>query len=149
MAELYNHYYKKLIFSAWIDGQNMENAEDIASNVMASIFENAKNYKYIEKPNAYMYQAVRFEIINFKKKNAKYAYTESMDDIFPIKDNNVVLQIEFKNYMNNLSERHRRVVEVHYVYGFKIEKTAEILNVSVSTINRDIDFLKGDLKKFF
>lgn len=148
MTELYNHYYEKLKFTAALEVQNEASAEDIASNVLISIFKNAANYGYIDNPNAYMYRAVVFAAINYKKQNIKYVYTELLDNVYCAYDANVELKVDFMRFLEKIPQRQREIVQLHYVYGFKITETAKFLHVSVSTVNRDLLEIRKELKKF-
>lgn len=149
MEEIYNHYYNKLKFSAALEVNNKANAEDIASNVLISIFKNAANYGYIDNPNAYMYRAVKFAVINFKKQNAKYVYSELLDDVYCSYEEKMDVKVDFMRFLETLPQRQREIVQLNYVYGFKIKETAKILHISVSTVNRDLLALKQELTKFF
>lgn len=148
MEALFNRYYGKIKLSAEAEGICEENAHDVASKVLVDIFSHAAGYDPIENHEAWMYRVIKNAIINYKKQNAKYVYTELIDDVYSAKDEKLDFKIDFKRFLAKLPPRQRELVERHYVYGFKIKEAAEQMNISVSTANRDISSLKGELKKF-
>ena len=132
IEKIYNRYHDRLQFFANLEVQNKQDAEDIATNVIDSILKNAHRYGYVEKPDAYMYRALTFAIINFKKKNDKYVYTELIDEIYPSRDSKVELRVDLKCYIEKLPKRQQDIIRLHYILGLTIEETAEFLNISVT-----------------
>lgn len=148
MEAFYNFYYEKIRSSAQAEGISKENTHDVASKVLVDIFTHAANYGYIESYKAWMYKVIKNAIINYKKQNAKYVYTELMDEVYSAKDEKPDFKIDFNNFMATLPPRQREIAILHYLYGFKIKEIAKQINVSVSTVNRDISSLKGEMKNF-
>ncbi len=146
IERIYNCYYEKLKLTIDLEVKNKDITEDIASNVIISIFSNAQNYKYIKKPNAWMYKATKFAIINYKKIIKKYVFTELIDDVYPTKDNDINFKILVKQTIEQLPQRQKEIVLIHYIYGSNIRETAKIIGLSVSTVNREIIVLKDKLK---
>lgn len=149
MEDIYKYYYEKLLLTVGLEIKNRENTEDIVSGVLISIFKNAANYGYIKNASAWMYNAAKFAIMNFKKRNEKYVYEDFIDEGYSAKDLKIDFKVDFKRFLETLPEREREVVLLHYIYGFKIPETAKYLKVSVSTVNRDIVLLKEKMKNFF
>lgn len=148
MAALYNYYYEKIKLSAESEGISEANAHDVASKVLLDIFSHAESYGYIENPKAWMYRVIKNAIVNFKKQNAKYVYTEFMDEIYPAKDEKLDFKIDFSKFISKLPPRQQELVKLHYIFDFRIKEAAKIMGISVSTVNRDIALLKLELKKF-
>lgn len=148
MEEIYNCFHDKLKFTAFLEVNDKATAEDIASNVLLSIFKNAANYGYIKNPNAWLYSAVKYAIFNFKKREAKYVYTEFMDEIYPAKDDKLELRIDLKQFLDTLPKRRQEIIQLHYLYGLTIKQTAKLLKISVSTVNRELVSLKDKLEIF-
>lgn len=146
IEQIYNNYYEKLLLTVNLEIDNRYVAEDIVSNVFTSIFCNAANYKYIRRPNAWMYKIAKFAIINYKKVNKKYVFTEAIDEKFMLKDRNINFKIVVKQTLEQLPKRQQDVVLLHFIYGLKIWETAKSLKISVSTVNREIIGLRKKLK---
>lgn len=148
MEAFYNYYYEKIRGSAQAEGISKENSHDVASKVFIDIFSHAANYVPVKYHKAWMYRVITNAIINYKKQNAKYVYTELMDEVYSAKDEKPDFKIDFNNFMAKLPPRLREVAKLHYLFDFKIKEVAKCLEISVSTVNRDILLLKGEIKKF-
>lgn len=148
MEAFYKFYYEKIRSCAISEGIQDENAKDVASKLMVDIFEHAANYDYIESPKGWMYRAIQYAIINYKKQNSKFFYTELIDEVYSAKDEKPDFKIEFNDFLKALPPRQREIAKLHFLFDFKIKKVAEFLDISVSTVNRDISLLKAETKKF-
>lgn len=148
MSEIYNNYYAKLLLTARLEVNSSFIAEDIASNVLLSIFENAANYKTILNPDAWMYKSVIFAIINYKRNNEKYVYSDFIEEQDNFLEEKLNLKIEVYRLLAKLPERQRQIVQLHFVYGLKLIDTARTLKISYSTVCRDIRLLREELKNF-
>lgn len=149
MEKFYNCFYGKIKWSAVSEGIGEENAKDVASKVMVDIFSHAAGYGYVKNTKAWMYKVTKNAIVNFKKQNAKYVYTELIDETFSAKDANLDFKIEFCNRVNALPPREQEVVRLHFIFGFKIKEVAKFLNISTSTVNRDIASVREELKDLY
>lgn len=148
MEAFYNFYYEKIRWSAQAEGISKDNAKDVASKVLVDIFSHAANYGYIKNPKAWMYKVIRNAIINYKKQNAQYVYTELMDEVYPAKDAKLDFKIDFCNFLAKLPPRQKELAILHYLLGYKLKEAAKYMEISVSTVNRDIVSLKREVKKF-
>lgn len=137
IERIYNCYYEKLKLTIDLEVKNKDITEDIASNVIINIFSNAQNYKYIKKPNAWMYKATKFAIINYKKIIKKYVFTELIDEVYPTKDKDITFKILVKQAIEQLPQRQKEIVLIHYIYGSNIRETAKIIGLSLSTVTLD------------
>lgn len=147
--QFYTCFYEKIKWSAVADGMNKEDAGDVASRVLLDIFHNAASYGYVRKPKAWIYKVKRNAIINHKKQNAKYVYTELIDEVFSAKDMKPEFKMDFCNFIDTLPPRQQEVIKLRYMYGFKITEAARFLKASVSTVNRDIAAVKDEVFKFY
>lgn len=143
---IYNCYYEKLVLLAEIDLKDKMKAEDAASNVIRSILKNAANYKYIRKPDSWMYQAIKNEAINCKRKNMRLIFTDFENAQFSAKVGDPNFKIEFRKAIADCSDRQKTIIVLHFLYGFKYREISKNLGVSVSTIKREIAAGKEKLK---
>lgn len=146
LEKIYNKYQAKLIFTARLELKNAASAEEVVSEVFFSIWKNAANYGYVEKPKAWMFQALKFAIINYKKKNYKYIYTESIDEAYYAKGNSADFKVALKLELEKLTERQRDIFKLHYLFDISIDDAAEELEISRSTVNREIEVIKQRLE---
>lgn len=148
MLKIYNYYFEKLLLTAFSEVKCRNIAEDVASNVLISIFNNAAHYKYIKKPNSWIFQALKFALSNYKKRNEKYVYAEFIDEAYSSKDQNWDMKIEFANTLAKLPIRQQEIIQLHFVYGMTISETAKELEISTSTVKRQINSLREELRIF-
>lgn len=148
MEIVYKNYYEKLVLTARLAIKDDFWAEEIASNVLLSIFKNASHYGRVSYPNAWIYKAVKFAIGNFIDREERCVFTELIDDVYPSLNRNIDFKMDFKAALEKLSQRQQDVVQLYYIYGLKAKDAAKILGISKSTFNREINFIKNFLKFF-
>ncbi len=146
LKDIYNYYHPRLLFTARLDVKNKADAEDIVSNVFMSILKNAKNYGPVECPNAWMLGSLKYAILNFRKGNSKYVYTEFIDETYYSKDFSTEFKTEINYAVSKLPKRQQEVFQLFYLYDYDIEEIANFLLVSRSTVNREIAVIKEKLK---
>lgn len=145
---IFTEYYSKLIHSVEMEVQDKEVAEDIVSNAFLTILKNAKGYGVVKSPNAWIYKVVRNETVNYKRKNNKYVFVDRsvMDEVVAANHNDSDFSIELKSAVGKLTLQQQKIFELHYMLGWLYKEIAKELNISVSTIKREIKVIKKSLQ---
>jgi len=152
LEEIYYQYYEKMKFYAQTRVNNFAVAEDIASNLLKYILEKAKEIKYIENPNAWIYTAVKNSTVNYIREKTKPVNIEdSNESIFFSPDKNYYLKKELIDNIKNLKPIQNEILTLHYIYGFKYQEISSMLNIPIGTIKSHVFEIKKNLqhlKKF-
>lgn len=146
MEPIYVNYYEKLVLTANCELHDRGRAEEVASSVMITIFENAGHYEYINFPDAWMYKAVKFAVIRQKQRLQREMLTDFSDFRYESKDEGMTFGIAFRGILENCTSRQREIVLLHFVYGLNIRKTAKAAGISVSTVKREISAVRSRLE---
>jgi len=145
LAELYRYYYKKLVqFSKSIVRTN-ELAEEVVEDVFIKLWCNRVSIHEIQNLNVYLYIAVKNTSLNTLSQKARQLISAPFD----------FLNIEFENELGKpddllitaemmqrmqqaidaLPPRCKMIFKLIREDGLKYKEVAEILNISVNTID--------------
>jgi RNA polymerase sigma-70 factor (ECF subfamily) len=145
LAELYRYYYKKLVqFSKSIVRTN-ELAEEVVEDVFIKLWCNRVSIHEIQNLNVYLYIAVKNTSLNTLSQKARQLISAPFD----------FLNIEFENELGKpddllitaeMMQRMQRAIDAlpprcKMIFkliredGLKYKEVAEILNISVNTID--------------
>lgn len=145
LEEIYYEYYNKLIFTAFNIVNEFVAAEDIASDFLKYILENAKNIDYIEKPDSWILQAIRNRAVSYiRKESRKIKISNCADEMFSTNydyDLKIILTESFKV----LTEYERNLVLLHFVYEIKYKEISSIIGRPIGTIKSDISIIRKKL----
>lgn len=145
LAELYKYYHRKLMLFAKSIVRNAELAEEAVEDVFIKLWRNRASVTQIKNLNVYLYSAVKNASLNILSQKAKQLIVAPFD----------FLEIELKNELDNpdelliTSEMMRRmhnaidalppkckmIFRLIREDGLKYKEVAEILNISVNTID--------------
>lgn len=120
--------------------------------------------RLIEAPNSYQNKehvyrcaakAMRHLLIDHvraksaKKRDRKVLKTVAIEDLLIEVDENVgLLTIDSTlSEMGNMSERLETISELHYFAGFTQNRIAELLSISIATVERELKFTRAYLTK--
>ncbi len=137
MARFYKHYYKRLRTTVLAMIRDEDVAEDMASDLMCRIFENADKYGYIDNPNAWMYSAAKNAVVDYIRQNNIVIVDDEIVDN-AICDPKLERSLEFGEALSHFDRRVRMVLLLHYAYGYNYDEIADDLGISLSTVKRDI-----------
>lgn len=148
LEAIFVEYHKNLVLLAEIHVPNRGMAEDIVSTVLVNLLKNAENYGNIENPDAWMFSAVKHTAIDYMRRYGNEVPIEYAESDFTIGEEGLSFRLAFRQEMGTYTERRRDIVYLYYICGLKLHETAKTLNVSLSTVKREICALKEQLKKF-
>lgn len=144
--KIFVYYYPRLVDYADLYLESRESAEEIASDVLLKLFVKKHHWSFIEKPEAYLYKAVKNLSISHLRKTKKDTLLMKLDEKFHLNIESAVeasperkiLEEEFHTAVTNIIEKmppRRKVI-------FKLVKQEEksykevsaLLNISIKTV---------------
>jgi len=118
-------------------------AEDILQETFISIYENAGSYTIFKNPKAWIYTIAKNKAINLIKKDSRTTSIDSPENSEIIQnnytentENNIINKMHMDLLFSVLSEKDKKIVILHAVYGFKHREIAELLDIPLGTIKR-------------
>ncbi len=139
---LFRTYYSSLCDFAWQYVRSMSESEEIVETVFVNLWKNRKNWKPKGSIKSYLFCAIKNRSINFLKqprialKSDVDVYemdikgSSSVETVFQQKE----LGIAIQNGINKLPEKCRQVFQLVKLHGLSYKETAEILDISVKTV---------------
>ena len=151
--ELYNEFFKKIKWVAFITLGNMTYAEDVLSEVCIKIWN--KDHGYIKNPNAWIYQITKNAALTFHKQHVKKyknnvplesiaeseVYTKSSAETFCF--------VEFQTMLAGLDEVDREIVIKNVAYSYTFAEIAEEMKISAAAVHKRYQNAREKLKKVF
>lgn len=127
--------------------------KDIFQNVQLKAFENYDQIKDSRRLRAWLYQITRNEIKNFFHREARYVEQPAVPLIglsdTPYGDAAATDFCCFNNFIDELPEIYKAVVEQVYLQGRSQKETACLLNVSLANVKIRVSRAKAILKTRF
>ena len=157
LEQIYNFYYEKIVVSAQYELHDRYKAEEIASNIMVNILKNAKKFSYVRNPNMWISRATQFAVFS-SKMNVKLEVLTGFDflsgAIFPESvyagDNDTLtFRMAFYEILDKCTERQRNIICMHYVHKLNLRETAKVMNISVSTVKREIIIMREKMRALY
>ncbi|MFC5404325.1 sigma-70 family RNA polymerase sigma factor [Cohnella soli] len=127
-------------------------AQDIAQEAFLKAHMNMHSLKNPEKLGSWLYSIVRRLSLNALRTEGRYTSLEAAFDLQTGQSvEELVLQRDVRrkvfDALNSLKEPQRLASTLHYVGGFTIKETAEILDISIDAAESRIRRSKDSLKK--
>jgi len=163
--ELFNYYYPRLLNYAFVIVKNHESAEDIVLEVLHSIWVRRGKLNEIDRFENYLYVCTKNKTLDFHRLNTNLLnvsfsephYEEYITHQSPEKQliNKELFDI-IDNAILDLPEKTRLVYRLIKEDGLKYQEAADLLGVSVKTINNQLlsavkivrktvtDYMSGD-----
>lgn len=141
--KLYFHYYKKFFTLAKFYTKSVEGAEEIVNDAFVSIWANRSQLGAVNNFTYYTYKIVKNKCLNHLAKITAVIYVDIEDvnmdipDIAPNKEEQLEitdLTIQINNAISKLPEQCGLVFKLVKEDGFKHKEVAELLNISVRTV---------------
>ncbi|MFC1225252.1 RNA polymerase sigma factor [Pedobacter sp. BG31] len=134
--ELYNAAYKRL--------PEKEKCQDIIQNIFTDLW-NRKAELDLANPVAYLYTAVRFQVLKHIARSPKNSFFgESFENnlISPLQADGILLEKEVAElitlFIKALPEKRRKIFVMHYFEGLSTAKIAFELNISQKTVQNQL-----------
>lgn len=159
--QLFKFYYSKLCSYLRTILKERDVIEEIVQELFVYIWENRKNFSTKGNLKSYLFKAVRNKAINhFKHSAVKQNSEEELKLIYFSQGDNVEKQYDYKEInqfitisVSLLPEKCREIFTLIKFNGLTYKETAEILNLSVKTIEtqmgRALKKLKESLLIYF
>lgn len=157
--DLFKDYYQVLVNHACRYVQETHIAENIVQDIFLNIWKNRKDWRLSISLKAYLYQAVRNRSLNqLRRLETGHDMLSDIADVVPSDENpedyfrekEMVEQIQ--QAIDSLPERSRSIFMMHRYDNLKYAEIAEILNISVGTVEthmvRALKFLRARLFEF-
>lgn len=145
--KLFKRYYEPLCHHAFRFLKDMDASEDIVQEFFYNFWKNRESFKIHLSLNAYLYQSVHNNSLNYLRHLAvKEDYTEQVrmdsvegtqadgESLIEMKELDAIVRITFEQ----LPERCSRVFRMNRFEGKKYREIAEILSISVKTVESDM-----------
>lgn len=143
--ELYYLFYNKLFHFAYAFIKNKERAEEITEDVFINLWRNRSHLTEIKNIKVYLYTATKNNSLNYIAKRAHEITTAPYDDIsidiaeYDATPEQILISSEMLNKLNraidDLPPRCKIIFKLIREDGLKYKEVAEILNLSVNTID--------------
>ncbi|MCK5209701.1 MAG: RNA polymerase sigma-70 factor [Cyclobacteriaceae bacterium] len=158
---LFDYYYPKLINYSRYLLESKSAADEVISNVFIGIWNNRTSINKIEKFDSYVFRSVKNKCLSYLRDMHRLQFEElNIEDSKLIKSVrspesaliNEELREEILKALDNLPPRCRLVFELIKQDGFKYKEVAELLDVSVNTVENQMGTamskLRAKLKHF-
>ena len=144
-TQLYLHFAKKLIHFATSLVRSRETAEELTEDVFVKLWANRSHITGVENISVYLYVAVKNKALNALSLKAKelilapFDYLDTSLDEFAASPYDVMITSEMMDRMHQAVEalppRCKMIFKLIREDGLKYKEVAEILNISVNTID--------------
>lgn len=153
--QLYVLFYDRLFKFALHISKSEQLSEEIVSDVFFAIWQNRKDIPKIKNFQSYIYRAVKNTALNYVQKYGKVSQSISIatieylasEDLTP---EGVVLKNEvtkkLQTAIDSLPEQCRIIFKLAYEDNLKYKEIAEIMEISVRTIDAQVSIAKKKLK---
>ncbi|MBV9961461.1 MAG: RNA polymerase sigma-70 factor [Parafilimonas sp.] len=145
LAEIYKLYYQKLVFFAKSILRTKQLAEEVVEDVLIKLWCNRSEITKVKNLNIYLYTAVKNTSLNLLSQQARQLVSAPFDFL------NIELENELANpqelmittemmkrmhcAVDTLPPRCKMIFRLVREDGLKYKEVAEILNISVNTID--------------
>lgn len=154
--ELFNLFHPKLVRFAVFYVSSVHDANDIVSEVFIKFFRRIKKNHDIQDISFYLYKSVKnqcmthlkgqkkdFSIDDMDWDNAMYHYEVRNPESELI---NRELSLQIEEAINNLPPKRKLIYKMVVIDGLKYKEAAEILDLSVKTIENHLALAVRDLR---
>lgn len=139
------HYQRKIYQTAYSFTQSRDAAEDLVQEIFLTVFNKISTFQHQSHIGTWLYRIAVNTSINYVKKHQRYIHEsmdEQNDEIFSelstIAADEVAEQKELQKYLNkaisSLPPRQMKVFVLHKIHGLSYKEIAEILNLSISSV---------------
>lgn len=145
--QIWDSFNEELYFFILKRVKDKDVANDIFQDTFLKIHNNLSNLKSKEKARAWVFQIARNEIFNYFNKES--VYVDNLDASIEIPSQKYEHICCFDNFIDELPEIYRQVIELMYIEGKKQKDVATQLEISLENVKARIKRAKDILKKQF
>lgn len=153
---LFDHYYPKLVNYARYLLESKSASDEVISSVFIGLWNNRNRLKKIKNIDSYIFRAIKNKCLSYLRDVHRLQYEElNIEETQLVKaiDSpessliNKEMRGEILNALDNLPPRCRLVFELVKQDGFKYKEVAELLDVSVNTVENQMGKAMSKLRK--
>ena len=140
LTELYNLMSKEIYIFLLMFCKDKYTAEDVLQETFISIYENAGSYRIFNNPRAWIFTIAKNKAVNIIKKESRLtsidALENDIEDTSKSAENIILDEIHTDMLLSVLSEKDKKIVILHAVYGFKHREIAELVGLPLGSVTR-------------
>lgn len=154
---LFNLFHPKLVRYAVFYTSSIHDANDIVSDVFIKLFNRLKRIDEIRDIQFYLYKSVKNQCLTYLKKKPISTSIDEIDwetgsYLFEIKnpENELIrneLSMKIEEAINALPTKRKLIYKMVVIDGLKYKEAAEILDLSVKTIENHLGLAVKDLRR--
>ncbi|MBL1407662.1 sigma-70 family RNA polymerase sigma factor [Sphingobacterium faecale] len=140
---LFDYLMPKFMALAFNVTRSKETAEEITMNTFLQIWQMRDRYTHVEAPDHYFFGILRQQIAAYLRK--KKIHTEELMEVHyrDVSDHDNVISVKevkecYQVALDTLTEQQRKVFQMSREQYLTNKEIAEILNISVHTVNNHI-----------
>ena len=146
LGVLFNKYYQQLCRFTFVFLPEYKIVEELSANVFISLWENKEHILIYNSLKAYLYRSAKNQVISYlrKQKIKMTPFDEYVDFAGESNSNPEAIYIErelnteFIQAFHKLPSRAKLAFRLHRFDGLKYTEIAEVMNVSVSAVEKNI-----------
>ena len=147
LEQLYYLYRKRMLKMAYSVLHNKSDAEDIVHETFIKIAKNMNSIDEVasNRTLSYVLRATKNTAINWNSKNKNSDGDIRLESTDELSDEDFCKRLEIKNDYKavvsaiiSLDEKYRDVLFYHFVYGMKVEETADLLGRKKQTAKQQL-----------
>ncbi|WP_027377925.1 sigma-70 family RNA polymerase sigma factor [Kaistella palustris] len=144
---VWNNFNSELYFFILKKVKDKNAANDILQNSFLKIHHHISTLRNPEKIRAWVYQIVRNEIIDYLRRESAYSgeFNENKEALVENYDHACC----FDQFLKDLPEKYRTVIDLLYVEGKKQQEVANLTGLSLENVKIRVKRAKNMLKKNF
>ncbi len=155
--KLFNKYYEPLCNFAFLFLKEVKLSEEIVDDVFVYIWNKRKQLEIKNNPKAYLYRSTRNAVFSLLRKN-RISVTPFTNDELNIESKNFLpdtllinseLHDKIKKIMSKMPKQAGLVFRLHKIDGMKYREIAEILNISIKTVENHMGKALRFFKEFY
>ncbi|WP_321287915.1 sigma-70 family RNA polymerase sigma factor [uncultured Sunxiuqinia sp.] len=146
LTALFNKYYQQICRFTFLFIPENKIVEELTANVFINLWETRKKITIHSSVKAYLYQAAKNQAISFLRKNKNML--TPLDDFLDLPDRRDQtpeaiyiegeLNLEFTKAYKKLPNRAQLAFKLHRLDGLKYSEVAEIMNISIGAVEKNI-----------
>lgn len=144
---IYEHFFHRLADFAFSFVKSKELAEEVVEDVIIKLWRNKNSIKAIQNLAVYLFASVRNQSLNYLEQHPRHAVTELTEFDLNLESAGVSpleqlvlseMTRELQVAVSSLPARCQQIFRLVREEGLKYKEVAEILNISVNTIDNQM-----------
>jgi len=139
LRELYENMKKDIYTFLFMFCKDRYIAEEAVQETFIAIYENAGKYRIYKNPKAWIFTIAKNKAVSIIRENSRTTsldrFENNIEDI--TQSENIILdKIQTDMLLSVLSEKDKKIVILHAIYGFKHREIAKLMNLPLGTVTR-------------